>query len=392
MYEKILLVLFICSFMLLWFSTFGYIWILRLLVFLKPHPLKSPEVYADIVVVIPTLNEENNIVEKIHNIELCDYPQNRLKVIVVDGGSTDRTVELVREKISRGKRIKLICLNESRGKVDQVNHILMNMGEEIIVFTDADSRLEPSCIRELVHTIMSDPETALVGATVKPKSKLIEERIHWMFLNYIWWLEGEILSSAGISGVCYAVKHKMIHAIAQNAIAEDIHLGLDVSARGYRVRICRRAIVYELRVPQTPREFVQFRRRRGASYINELQHSPVHTNPPIGWRLARFVRLWQLTWISWLSLATIVTLCFLLATRYWTYLFLPLIIFMLSAFLQISLLLNHSEKKPGIWALFSASFRFSIFTFVSLLSLKKVPSLLGPIGEKKGKYDKSPAA
>jgi cellulose synthase/poly-beta-1,6-N-acetylglucosamine synthase-like glycosyltransferase len=392
MYEKILLVLFICSFMLLWFSTFGYIWILRLLVFLKPHPLKSPEVYADIAVVIPTLNEENNIVEKIHNIELCDYPQNRLKVIVVDGGSTDRTVELVREKISRGKRIKLICLNESRGKVDQVNHILMNMGEEIIVFTDADSRLEPSCIRELVHTIMSDPETALVGATVKPKSKLIEEQIHWMFLNYIWWLEGEILSSAGISGVCYAVKQKMIHAIAQDAIAEDIHLGLDISARGYRVRICRRAIAYELRVPQTPREFVQFRRRRGASYINELKHSPVQTNPPIGWRLARFVRLWQFTWISWLSLATIVTLCFLLATRFWTYLFLPLIIFMLSAFLQISLLLNHSEKRPGTWALFSASFRFSIFTLVSLLSLKKIPSLLGPTGGKKGKYDKSSAA
>jgi cellulose synthase/poly-beta-1,6-N-acetylglucosamine synthase-like glycosyltransferase len=392
MYEKILLVLFICSFILLWSSTFGYIWILRLLVFLRPRPSKSSKVYPDIAVVIPTLNEENSIVQKIHDIELSDYPQDRLEVIVVDGGSTDRTVEFVRAKISSGKRIKLISLNESHGKVDQVNHILMNLGEEIVVFTDADSRLEPSCIRELVQTLMSDPETALVGATVKPKSKLIEERIHWIFLNYIWWLEGEILSSAGISGVCYAIKKKMIFSIAQNAIAEDIHLGLDISARGYRVRISRRAIAYELRVPQTPREFVQFRRRRGASYVNELIHSPVHPNPPFGWRLVRFARLWQFTWISWLSLATFVTFCFLLATRYRTNLLFPGIIFLLSVVLQISLLLNHTEKRPRIWTLFSASFRYSIFTLVSLLSLKKIPDLLGPIGGKEEKFDKSPAA
>jgi cellulose synthase/poly-beta-1,6-N-acetylglucosamine synthase-like glycosyltransferase len=392
MYEKIILALFVCTFLLLWLLTFGYIWILRLLVFLKARSFKSPEIYPEIAVVIPTLNEENSIVQKIQDMELCDYPQDRLKVIVLDGGSTDRTVELVREKISRGKKIKLICLNESRGKVDQVNHILTDPEEEIIVMTDADSKLEPSCIRELIHTITSDPETALVGATVKPKSKLLEERIHWMFLNYIWWLEGEIFSSAGISGVCYAVNKKMNHSIAKNAIAEDIQLGLDVSARGYRVRLCRRAIAYELRVPQTPREFVQFRRRRGASYINELKHSPAHPNPPIGWRLARFFRLWQFSWISWLSLATILTVCLLLITGYGTYLFLPLMVFALSAFLQISLLLNHMEKRPGIWALCRATFRFSIFTLVSLLSLIKIPSLLGPLGGKEKKYDKSPAA
>lgn len=70
MYEKILLVLFICSFLLLWFSTFGYIWILRLIVLLKPRLIISPEAYSNIAVVIPTLNEESTIVQKIHDIEL----------------------------------------------------------------------------------------------------------------------------------------------------------------------------------------------------------------------------------------------------------------------------------------------------------------------------------
>lgn len=391
MFEKIIIVLFISSFALLWFSTFGYIWILRILVFFKSRSNDPFEDYVNIAVVIPTLNEESSIAEKIRNIELCEYPKDRIKLIVVDGGSTDRTAEILQEKISRGKSIKLICLNKSRGKVDQVNHILMNLDEDIVIFTDADSRLEPSCIRELVRTLMGDPETALVGATVKPKSKLLEERIHWIFLNYIWWLEGEVLSSAGISGVCYAINKKKISSIAKNAIAEDIHLGLDISARGYRVRTSRRAIAYELRVPQTPRQFVEFRRRRGASYVNELIHSPIHSNPPFGWKLVRFIRLWQFTWISWLSLAASVSACCLLATRYWTYLLIPLILFLLSTFTQTFLFLNHTEKKPGIWTLTSALIRYSIFTLVSLLSLKKVPSFLGPIGGEEEKFDKSPA-
>ena len=65
-------------------------------------------------------------------MERCDYPADRMKVIVVDGGSTDRTVEFVNEEISKGKKIEIICLNGSRSKVDQVNHILASPGEEIM--------------------------------------------------------------------------------------------------------------------------------------------------------------------------------------------------------------------------------------------------------------------
>lgn len=389
MLENMALALLIGSLTLLWLSTFGYVLILRLLVFLKSRPLQASLDTPDIAVVIPTLNEESSIVQKIRDMELCDYPQDRIKVVVVDGGSKDRTVELVRKKISEGKRIKLVCLNNSLGKADQVNHILMNPGEEIIIFTDADSRLEPSCIRELVHTITSDPETAMVGATVKPKSTLLEERIHWLFLNYIWWLEGEIFSSAGISGVCYAVNRKMFLSIAEDAIAEDIHLGLDISARGYRVRKSPRAIAHEVRVPQTSHEFIQFRRRRGASYLNELKHSPSHPNPPRGWKLAKFVRLWQFSWISWLSLATIVSACILLLTQNWLHLLLPLGVFTIFVSMQIFLMLSHSEEKPGIITLCIGVIRFSILTLVALLMLKKNTSILGPLGGKEEEYDKN---
>jgi cellulose synthase/poly-beta-1,6-N-acetylglucosamine synthase-like glycosyltransferase len=392
MIDSILLYIFVILLTIVWLSTFGYVLILRLLVFLTSLPSDTFLDYPEIAVVIPTLNEEASILEKISDIDLSDYPQNRTNVVIVDGGSKDRTVEFVKKEISRGRKIKLICLNESRGKVDQINHVMANTGEDIIIFTDADSRLEPSCIKELVHCLISDPGTALVGATVKPKSRLLEERIHWIFLNYIWWLEGEIFASAGISGVCYAVHRNIFLSLAQYAIADDIHLGLDISARGNRVRICRRAIAHELRVPQTPQEFVQFRRRRGASYMNELVHSQARADPPIGWKIAKFIRLWQFSWVSWLTLTMIVTACFLAGTGYWMFLLLLLTVLLASVIPLFFFLSNHSEKKPGFMVLCRALVRYSILILVSLLSLKKIPSLLGPLGGKEEGYDSSPAA
>jgi cellulose synthase/poly-beta-1,6-N-acetylglucosamine synthase-like glycosyltransferase len=392
MFDDIVLVVSISSVSLLCLSTLGYILILRLIVLLKPRYPHEHVECPDIAVMIPALNEEDRILQKMRDMEHCDYPQDRMKLVVMDEGSTDRTAKLVREEISRGKRIKLICLNDSKSKVDQVNHVLTNLGEETIVFTDVDSRLAPSCIRELVQVIKNDPETALVGASVIPRSGLLEERIHWHFLNCIWWLEGEVFAAAGISGVCHAVNRKVFGSISQDAMAEDIHLGLDISVRGYQVRICPWARAFEMRVPQTAREFVQFRRRRGFSYLNEPVNSPPHPNPPLRWRLAKFIRLWQFAWLSRLGLIAVLAACLLAFTWFRMFLIMFLVMFGFSTVLQVSLLSNPSEDKPGIIELSLAMFRFSLLTLFSLVSLYKAPSLLGAIGGKEGRYDQSPAA
>ena len=50
-----------------------------------------------IVTVLPVLNEEKYIEACLHSLIRQSYPSNLHSIIVLDGGSTDRTEELVRE-------------------------------------------------------------------------------------------------------------------------------------------------------------------------------------------------------------------------------------------------------------------------------------------------------
>lgn len=372
--------LFLGASALLWVSTLGYLLTLRVIVLLKRRAPGTFTGYPHIVVVIPTLNEEGTISQKLDDIARSDYPDDRMRLIVVDGGSTDRTPDLVERRIEGGSSITLIRLTESRGKVDQVNYALQHVQEGIIVFTDADSQLDRPCLTELVRKLVDTPETTLVGATVRPRSLLLEEHVHWSLLNYLWWLEGEALSCAGLSGVCYAVNRNALLLLAEDAKAEDIHLGMVASARGMRVRIARDAIAEEMRVPQTIMEFLRFRRRRGASYMNEIMHFPHPAGAPASWRVARLVRLWQFVGAPWLGATAVITSVPVLATPYWPCVPAAALVFVLPSLILILALLGRPGDGGRRLAMVPAVCRYFFLLLVSLVAIQKSPDRMGAIG------------
>lgn len=50
-----------------------------------------------ISVVIPTYNSERTLTECLENILQQDYPRAKIEIIIADGGSRDRTLEIARK-------------------------------------------------------------------------------------------------------------------------------------------------------------------------------------------------------------------------------------------------------------------------------------------------------
>jgi len=372
-----LLILFLVTASILWISLFGYLLALVFFASRRHRDDLGASALPEIAVVVPTLNEEELILAKIADLRRTNYPSDRMTVVVVDGGSVDRTAKLVRQEIARGEPIHLVSLNGAGGKADQVNHALKILTQDIVVLTDVDSVLEPSCIRELISVLERDPNTAVAGATVWPDTALLEERIHWWFQNYLWWLEGEVLSSAGVSGVCFAVRRETVLPLPQDAYADDIHVAFAAGARGFRARLCRKAHATEIRVPQTANEFVQFRRRRGSQYLSELLRPSKDVHPPVSWRLARLMRLWHFLVTPKVGVVLAVSACVLLGTPYWHWPLLTFAAFAAPACAALFASNTLAVEKPRWWKLNLAAGRLLVITLVSMLTMNSYTSQQG---------------
>ena len=119
-----------------------------------------------IAVLIPCFNEETWIRETILRCVDQDYPVDKLEIIIVDDGSTDRSVEMIKQTVrdmcAEGKqygieeRVRVFLQKYNQGKREAMGIGIRNARTELIVFVDSDSFLHPNAIRTLVQP-MKDP-------------------------------------------------------------------------------------------------------------------------------------------------------------------------------------------------------------------------------------------
>jgi glycosyltransferase involved in cell wall biosynthesis len=115
-----------------------------------------------LVIQIPCLNEEKTL-----PATLADLPQSipgvdQIEVLIVDDGSTDRTVEVARQcgvqhvvRFSRNQGLAAAF----RTGLDES----LRLGADIIVHTDADNQYQGRCIPDLIRPILEGRADLVVG-------------------------------------------------------------------------------------------------------------------------------------------------------------------------------------------------------------------------------------
>ena len=112
----------------------------------KGKKLKGKQVVS---IIIPTYNEEKDIEECIRTLLKQNYKDK--EIIVVDDGSSDRTVEIVK----KFKKVKLIK-GEHKGTGFSRNLGARKAKGKILVFVDADMAFPKNYLQLLVKPIIND--------------------------------------------------------------------------------------------------------------------------------------------------------------------------------------------------------------------------------------------
>jgi dolichol-phosphate mannosyltransferase len=121
----------------------------------QPSGFSKKDIKVDII--IPTLNEEQTIGVLIQSIRSFVFDED-VSILVVDGGSTDRTAS-----ICKTQNIRFI-VQKGKGKGRAIREAVECSNADIIVFMDGDGTYSASDLHLLIEPLVNDKSDMVVGS------------------------------------------------------------------------------------------------------------------------------------------------------------------------------------------------------------------------------------
>ncbi|HOV07282.1 MAG TPA: glycosyltransferase family 2 protein [Anaerolineaceae bacterium] len=108
-------------------------------------------------IVTPSFNQAKFLEETIRSVLDQDYP--RIEYILIDGGSTDGSVEIIRKY---AHRLAYWVSEKDRGQTDALNKGFAAANGSILAWINSDDTYQPGAIRSAVDYLISHPRVGLV--------------------------------------------------------------------------------------------------------------------------------------------------------------------------------------------------------------------------------------
>ena len=118
-----------------------------------------------VTVIMPAFNSEKYIERSVKSVLSQTY--DRLELIVIDDGSTDRTGQILRRLSAEDPRLRIIR-TENHGPAEARNAALAQLDEEtdFVTFIDADDELLPDTVAYAMESAASGAELILLGFVI----------------------------------------------------------------------------------------------------------------------------------------------------------------------------------------------------------------------------------
>ncbi len=193
------------------------------------------EEWPDVTLVIAAYNEERFIAEKLRNSQELQYPSGKLTLLVVTDGSTDGTGNIVKEF----EGVLYFHEPERKGKIHAVDRIMSHVKSPIVVFTDANTLLNPEAVKNIVRHYQ-DEKIGGVAGEKRVISKEADgasgagEGLYWKYESTLKKADSDLHTVVGAAGELFSIRTNLYQSPPPDTVIEDFVLSMKIVAAGYR--------------------------------------------------------------------------------------------------------------------------------------------------------------
>ncbi len=235
----------------------------------KPGLIAPP-----VAIIVPCWNEGRTIEGTVRSLLALDYPEEKLRIILVNDGSTDDTKEVMDS--FRGYPQVTVIHKENGGKHTAINAgIEIAKDSEFIGCLDADSFVAPDALREIIPCF-EDPKVAATTPAMsvfQPKNLLEQmqnaEYIIGIAARHALSAVNGIYVTPGPFSFYRRSVLEQIGGFRHAHQAEDMEMALRMQRAGYEIENAPRARVYT-KVPRSVPRLIKQRTRWTTGFLRNV--------------------------------------------------------------------------------------------------------------------------
>ena len=236
--------------------------------------------YPTCSILIPAHNEEKVIGKTIEAMMKLVYPKDKLQILVINDGSTDKTKEIIQSYSQMDSRVELFDIPEGEGGKGKSR--TLNIGRraakgDVIAIYDADNTPDENSLRYLVAQLLLHKELgAVIGKfrTVNKNKNFLTKFINIETLSFQSMLQAgrwqmhNISTLPGTNFVMWTWLIEKLNGWDEEALTEDSELSIRIYEEGYKIKFIPYAITYE-QEPESWKVWIKQRMRwvRGNNYV-----------------------------------------------------------------------------------------------------------------------------
>jgi dolichol-phosphate mannosyltransferase len=198
---------------------------------------------VDLSIVIPMFNESENVKTTVGRVEeALAFLQDNFEIVCVNDGSTDNTLNILKQVASENGRVKVASYFRNTGRGMALRTGFKVAEGEIVVSIDADLSYDPKYILDLVSVLKTGEDVDFVlaspympGGGVKdvPASRLFISKYGNKVLRMA--MPNHIYTSTGIFR---AYRKRVLDSLELESDGKEIHLEIlsKAIALGFRVK------------------------------------------------------------------------------------------------------------------------------------------------------------